>query len=289
MSIEQLVGDSAQAALPRGSWDCQIHVYGDMAKYPVRNDNTTYKTPMAASPADAAEMHDRIGIEGVVIVQPTLYATDHSLLIDTLRARPASRARGVVILDDEIDDAQLERLHAAGVRGARFNFQKRFGLVPEMASFHRAAARIREFGWFIKIHVGPAELAAIESDLRRVPLPVVIDHMAQLKTESGIDRDGFKRAIDIIRQENRWMMLSNGDRNSLSGYPWDDIVAVGRAFYEAAPERCIWGSDWPHLGARRHGPVPEAADLIALLRRYLPDEHALRQVLVDNPNRLLGF
>lgn len=289
MSIEQLAGNHVNKALPQGSWDCQIHVYGDIAKYPVRNDNTTYKTPMAASPADAMAMHARIGIDHVVIVQPTLYATDHSLLVDVLRARPRGSACGVAIVDDSVGESDLEALHLAGVRGARFNFQKRFGLVPDLPSFHRVVARIKEFGWFVKVHAGPQELATIAEDLRRVRLPVVIDHMGQLKTDGGIDRDGLKLAVSIISQDDRWMMLSNGDRNSVAGYPWDDIVAVGRAFFAAAPDRCIWGSDWPHLGARRQGLVPNGEDLIALLRRYLPDETALRRVMVDNPKRLLGF
>lgn len=288
MTAGSVLSNAPVLVLPKGSCDCQIHVYGDGDRYPVRHQNPSYEAP-AASFDDASAMHKRVGLDRVVVVQPTLYATDHSLLLDTLRALPSERARAVALVDDGMKDAELEELHLAGVRAARFNFQQRLGLVPSIETFRRSVARIRELGWFIKIFTGPAELAALEEEIDRVDVPVVIDHMGHLKSDKGIDPEGFKRILKILKRDDRWMMLSNGNRASSSGYPWDDVVAVGRAFYEAAPDRCIWGSDWPHIGSLRAGPMPDDADLVALARRYLPDDAALKQVFVSNPARLFGF
>lgn len=288
MTAGSVLSNVPVLALPQGSCDCQIHVYGDSNRYPVRHENPSYAVP-AASLDDALAMHRRVGLDRVVIVQPTLYASDHSLLVDTLNALPNDRARGVALVDDSMSDVELEKLHLAGVRAARFNFQKRLGLVPSIETFRRSVARVRELGWFIKIFTGPTELAAIEAEIDLVDIPVAIDHMGHLKNDKGIDPEGLKRILKILKRDDRWMMLSNGNRASSTGYPWDDVVAAGRAFYEAAPDRCIWGSDWPHIGSLRGGPMPDDADLVALMRRYLPDDAALKQVLVLNPARLFGF
>jgi len=273
--------------LPVGSCDCQIHVYDDPENYPIRHAKPMYEAP--AAPLSAAmAMHQRVGLERVVIVQATVYKTDHSLLLASLAKLPAERSRGIAIIDDSVSDAELERLNAAGVRGARFNFQQRLGVVPSIEGFRRSVARVKELGWFIKIFAGPGELVEIESEIERCDLPVVLDHMGHLNSGSGIDEEGLRRVCAILQRDDRWIMLSNGHRISAAGAPWDDAVPVGKAYYRAAPERCIWGSDWPHIGSRG-GPMPDDADLLKLLLRYLPDERAVEDVLVRNPQRLFGF
>ncbi|MDF2119689.1 amidohydrolase family protein [Roseiarcaceae bacterium H3SJ34-1] len=273
--------------LPAGSCDCQIHVYDDPARYPIRHAKPSYEAP--AAPLSAAlAMHRRVGLERVVIVQATVYRTDHSLLLASLAKLPAQQARGIAIIDDTVSDADLERLDAGGVRGARFNFQQRLGVVPSIESFRRSVARVKELGWFIKIFAGPGELVELESELDRCDLPVVLDHMGQLNGGSGIDAAGLRRICAMLQRDDRWIMLSNGHRISATGYPWDDAVPVGQAYYRTAPDRCIWGSDWPHIGSRG-GPMPDDADLLKLLLRYLPDAHAVENVLVGNPQRLFGF
>jgi 2-pyrone-4,6-dicarboxylate lactonase len=273
--------------LPAGSCDCQIHVYDDPARYPIRHAKPSYAAP--AAPLSAAmAMHQRVGIERVVIVQATVYKSDHSLLLASMAQLPADSARGIAIIDDSVSDADLDRLNAAGVRGARFNFQHRLGLVPSIEGFRRSVARVKELGWFIKIFAGPVELVEIESELDRCDVAVVLDHMGQLNGGDGISEAGLRRVCAMLQRDDRWIMLSNGHRTSATGYPWDDAVPVGQAYYRTAPERCIWGSDWPHIGSRG-GPMPDDADLLKLLLRYLPDEQAVDNVLVRNPQRLFGF
>ena len=287
MASEELLERPVARTLPSGSCDAQFHVYGDRERYPVRHKSPLYEAPFAPL-ADAMAMHAEIGMERVVLVQATPYTTDHSLLLDSLAELGLARARGIAIIDDSVSDEDLRRLDKAGVRAARFNFQKRLGLVPSFESFHRSVARVRELGWFIKVFAGPAELAEIAPEIARCDLPVVFDHMGHLDFSLGTAQPGFQHLLKLLERDDRWIMLSNGHRGSKAGYPWDDAVPFGRGFYEAAPDRCIWGSDWPHIGSRG-GAMPDDRDLVALLRRYLPDAQALEQVLVKNPARLFGF
>lgn len=284
---DELVADEA-LRLPRGSCDCQLHVYAqDRAAYPIRHSRPLYEAP-AAELSDALQMHERVGLDRLVLVQATVYTTDHILLLDSLAKLTPARARGVAIIDDSVSDAELKRLDAAGVRAARFNFQQRLGLVPRLDVFRRSVRRIQELGWFIKIFGGPSELAEIADEIKRCEVPVVIDHMGHLNQGGVFSAPGLKLLRSILEQKDRWVMLSNGHRLSISGYPWDDAAVIGRLLYETAPERCIWGSDWPHVGSLG-GAMPDDADLVQLLLRYLPDDAAVERVLVTNPTKLFGF
>jgi predicted TIM-barrel fold metal-dependent hydrolase len=274
------------ATLPAGSWDCQIHVFGDPQRYPARHENPLYPTP-GDSIDDAQRVHASIGIARAVIVQATIYKNDHALLRDTLTALPPDRYRGVAIIDEGVDDAELAALHAAGVRGARFNFSKTMGLAPSLPEFHRSIARIQELGWFAKVFTFGDQVLELESEFNKVPIPLVLDHMGRLDFSLGTSQPACRLIVERLKNNGWWIMLSNGDRCSGTGPPWNSAVEFGRLFYQAAPDRCIWGSDWPHV--HYGGPIPSEADLVGLLRRYLPDESDLRRVLIDNPSRLLGF
>jgi len=282
--------------LPKGACDGQLHVFADPVKYPPRHPRPLYTPPPGEGTMERAlAMYDELGIDRFVIVNATIYATDATLLNDTLRSLPQGKARGVAIVDSTVTDRQLVEMHDAGVRGARFNFQTRFGLVPDFADFHRQVARIAEMGWIAKVFCGPDELAAVESELRKTEITILFDHMGQLPVERGLAQPGMTRLLNLLKEERFWIMLSNGDHIAHE-YPWDDAVPFGQAFYEAAPDRCVWGSDWPHV-ARWISPRPRpytlhpsgAAGKLGLGLRYLPDETAVRKVFVDNPARLFGF
>lgn len=272
--------------LPPGACDCHLHLFGDGSRYPVRHPKSLYGIDPAWTVDTLQSIHKGLGITRYVAVQPTAYAMDHSFLTDFLQHQPRERTCGVAIIDDTMDDRALQRLHDAGVRGARFNFQKRFGLVPSMDEFHRCVDRIRPLGWFIKIFFLD-ELSEIEADIRKASITTIVDHLGPRPDfQAGTASRDFRRLCDLLRGEEWWIMLSNGHRRSQAGKPWTDMTAFGRALYEAAPERAIWGTDWPHVTEK--SPFPEA-DLLGLLRSYLPDENAFRQVLVDNPARLFDF
>ena len=267
---------------PAGSWDCQVHVFGDPVRYPTRAE-ASYPPPLATID-DMCRMHRALGIERVCIVQATAYGTDHTLLLDLLREEPT--AIGVAIIDDDTTDAELARLHAGGVRSARFNFAKFLRMAPSPASFRRSIARITELGWVAKLHCVGAEYLEHADLFRPLKLPTVIDHMGHFHFTDGLSQPVIPLLLELMEKDNMWIMLSNADRRSATGHPWDDALPFARLFLDKAPDRCIWATDWPHT--RYAGVMPNDAELLDLLWRMSPDPALRRKVLVDNPARLWG-
>jgi predicted TIM-barrel fold metal-dependent hydrolase len=267
------------------SCDCHLHVFGDPAKFPDRHPNPVHRS-LEANWEDALRMHAAVGFRRGVFVQPANYVTDHSYLLEALARVPRENYRATGIVDDNVSDKELLRLHEAGMRGVRFNFVRSFNMAPSPATFQRCIDRIRPYGWYVKIFIGAEELSDHLDTFRNVTeVPVLIDHMG--RTTPG--DPARHTVVDLLKRDNVWMLLGNGHRMSKQASGFDDMVALGRELYEAAPDRCIFGTDWPHTHSQKEGGGPEEDALIDLLYRYLPDEKARRAVLVDNPARLHGF
>ena len=227
-----------------------------------------------------------MGIDRAVIVQATIYGTDHRLLIDTLTGRP--NYRGVGIVDDSVSDRGAgahERPPACAPPVSTSRNSSASCRTPRSSSAR--SARIKELGWHIKIFGEFEEFVEHVSFLSASGMAVVIDHMARVHFDRGLDQPNFKFVLDLLRNENWWMLISNGERHSTREYPWDDTVPFARALIEAAPDRALWGTDWPHV--RYMKKMPNDADLLELFYRYVPDLALRKQVLVDNPARLYGF
>jgi predicted TIM-barrel fold metal-dependent hydrolase len=282
--------------LPNNSWDCHLHVFSDARKYPVGNPNALYQPPQDCDFAAMAALHQAMGIDHAVLVQPTIYGTDHRLLHDVLKAAPEGKYCGVAIVDDSVSDAELARLHGVGVRGARFNFGGSFKLAPSTAGMRRSMERVRELGWFIKVFGFGDDFLGVQDELAKIEMAAIIDHVGGPEVANGVSAPVIRMLLDLLKHDNWWVLLSNGDLRSQQGEPWDDVVPFGRAFYEAAPDRCMWGTDWPHV----HRFIrPHEADTdygaeremkrVKLLERYLPDRAARDRVLVDNPARFYGL
>ena len=269
---------------PAKSCDSQFHVFGSREKYPVR-PGTVYEAPEATF-ARARHMHRVLGIERGVIVQSTAYGLDHSAVLDAL-AEGGENYRGVAVINDTTTDAELRRLHAAGVRGARFNFYKAVNFAPSVEAFSRSIPRIQEFGWFAKLHLGAGDLIEHDALFKKLKVNVVIDHLGRPDLGLGLKDPNVAKVIDLLKTGIWWVMLSNGHKQSKTGFPWNDAVPIARAYIEAAPNRVIWATDWPHpLSTEK---VPNDADLLELLYRYAPDEGERQKILVDNPAALFGF
>jgi len=275
---------ASKEPLPPLSCDCHLHVFGDPAKYPDRNPNPVHKS-LEANWEDALTMHHAVGFGRGVLVQPANYVTDHTYLKEALALLPRGSYRATGIIDDSVTDAELSRLNEAGMRGVRFNFVRAFKMAPDPASFRRSIDRIRPYGWYVKLFIGAEEIADHIDTFRTIASPILIDHMGRTPP----DHPARKVVVDMLKRENVWMLLGNGHRMSGEPSGWDDIVPLGRELYEAAPDRCIFGTDWPHTHSQKEGGGPEEDALIDLLYRYLPDAKARRAVLVDNPARLHGF
>jgi 2-pyrone-4,6-dicarboxylate lactonase len=267
---------------PAGAWDCQVHVFGDPQQYPPW-PGRSYNAPPAFID-DMRSMHRTLGIARGVIVQPTTYGTDHTLLLDLLAAEKGYV--GAAIIDDTTSDAELRRLHEGGVRSARFNFAKFLGMAPSPASFKRSIDRIAELGWVAKIHAVGNEFVEHAELFRPLRLPTVIDHMGHFYFKDGMDQPVIPLLLELLKGDNFWIMLSNADRRSATGHPWADALPFARLFFDAAPDRAIWGTDWPHT--HYHGKMPNDADLLELFYRFVPDPAVQTNILVHNPNRLFG-
>lgn len=271
---------------PPKSIDSQFHVLGPLEKYPIRA-GAAYQMP-SATPEAALRVHKALGIERGIIVQTTTYGADHSVVLDGLAAMgPNYRACANALVFAEADDAYLAKLDAAGVGGARFSFRKELGAVLSDKDFERAIARIRELGWYAKFQPEKDGIAVNLDKIRSLDVPVLIDHMGRPDPKRGKDDPNLRAVLDLLSKGNFWVMLSLGEKTSKAGPPWDDVIPIARAYIEAAPDRCVWASDWPHPVSAVQ--PPNDADLLELLYRYAPDEAELRKILVTNPAKLFGF
>jgi len=270
---------------PAGSCDCQFHVFGPAAMYPVRA-GAAYEMPTATIDV-ALKLHRTLGIERGVIVQATTYGAEHQVVLDALEAAgPGYRgcANALVLLEGK--DSYIEKLNAAGIKGARFNRQ---GLGVSMSSkdFERAIARIRELGWYAKFQPEATGVMDQLSMFRSLDIPVMLDHMGRPDPRSGNADPSLGAILELLKQGNFWVMLSLTEKISRDGEPWDDVIPIAQSYIETAPDRVVWGSDWPHPVSVK--PPPNEGDLVEQLYRYAPSQELLRKILVDNPAAFFGF
>ena len=270
---------------PPHSCDSQFHVFGPRERYPVRA-GAAYEMPTATIET-ALRLHRTLGIQRGVIVQATTYGADHQVVLDALAAAgPGYRACANAVVLLERDDAYLEKLHRAGVRGARFSRQG-LGISMSAADFERAIGRVRELGWYVKFQPEPDGIMNQVAQFEKLDMPVVIDHMGRADPSKGSADPTLRKVLELLGRGNFWVMLSLSEKLSRLGFPWDDVVPLAQACIEAAPDRVIWGSDWPHPVSVKQ--PPNEGDLLELLYRYAGDAATLHKILVDNPAALFGF
>jgi predicted TIM-barrel fold metal-dependent hydrolase len=276
---------------PEKSCDCQFHIYGDPAKYPPKKD--AFYQPPQATFDDMRDVLKALGIERGVIVHAMPYGTDHRLLIDTLSAlTPSERAnfRATCIIKDDVADATLDELDRLGVCAARFNVGRRYEGVQSRAAILRAIDRARALGWHARLHVAGDDIEADSQFLDSITnITCVVDHMGHLHFERGLDQLPCRWLVNKLKHGGWWMMLSNGNRDSRMESGYDDAIPFAQRFIAAAPDRMIWGTDWPHVNWRKQRMMNDA-ETVELLYRYVDNDRALLQkILVDNPARLHGF
>jgi len=269
---------------PPGSCDCHVHVFDKREAYRLR-PGRAYDPP-DATVDDLLRMHRTLGIARGVIVQASGYGTDHEVMLNALAAA-GSNYRGVAIINDATTDAELARLHAAGVRAARFNFASFLKIAPTPEEFARGVARVRELGWHIKVFTVGDDLLEHAPAFDKLDIPIVFDHMGFLEPQRGLAQPAFQRLLEFLRNGNRWVTISNGDRRSVQDYPWDDLMPYVDALIAAAPDRLLWCTDWPHLTYEKT--MPNDANLLEFIFRCTPDPTIRRKMLVDNPVALYDF
>ena len=273
---------------PEGSCDCQFHIYADAVRYPTR-PSPPYP-PIDATFEHSREVHKAIGFRRAVIVHSAIYGSDHSLLLDTLENCPdRANYRGTANLDDSVSDREVARLTAAGVNAARINFVKYLTMTPGQNAVERVFDRLREIGWHARLHVVADDLSEHAAMLRKIrDVPMMIEHMGHVHFEKGLDQPAMKFMIEMLKNENWWLLSSNGNRDSKMERNWDDAVPFGQALIAVAPDRTVWGTDWPHPQWPKR--MMNDAEEVELLYRYVDYDAALIQkILVDNPAKLYAF
>jgi D-galactarolactone isomerase len=273
--------DPAKLRAPANAADCHHHIYD--ARYPV--DPKAALRPGDALVEDYRALQRRVGTLRHVIVQPSTYGTDNRCTLDALAAFGAE-ARAVAVVNDSVPDAELKRMDALGVRGIRFNLAQAGATTAEM--IEPLSKRVNELGWHIQINATAPIIMSIMGILERVPSPIVFDHLAHVPQPAGISDPLFARVRALIDKGKTWIKLSGAYQDTKVGPPtYADSSAVARAYVKAAPERLVWGSDWPHPSEQQV--KPDDALLFDLLADWAPDEAVRHRILVQNAEALYGF
>lgn len=273
-----------QYSVPALACDAHCHVFGPAATFP-------YAPSRAYTPQDAprdrlAALHAVLRIERAVIVQASCHGTDNRAMLDAI-AHSGGRYRGVAIVDESFEETDYVTLHEGGIRGVRFNFVRHLGGMPDMKVFHDVIQRVTPLGWHLIVHLDAVDIVELSSVLRSLPVPFVIDHMGRVKASAGMDQVPFRALLDLLKVENCWVKVCGSERVSATGPPFHDAVPFARALVEAAPDRVLWGTDWPHPNVGRF--MPNDGDLVDLVPLIAPDDASRHKLLVENPARLYGW
>jgi predicted TIM-barrel fold metal-dependent hydrolase len=270
--------------VPPLACDAHVHVYDP--RFPMAWPSLR-ATPQA-SVAEYRMLQERLGTARVVVIQPAAYGTDNAVTVDALRQLGPIVARGVAVLHPGASDATLEELHGAGIRGLRFSQHDPHTAVTTGDMIEPLARRVAELGWHVQLHLKAEQIAAMAPLIESLPATLVFDHMIRLPQPFGIRHEAFAIVRSLLDAGRAWVKLSGPYLDSQTGSPrYADVKAVARELVRVAPERMVWGSDWPHPTER--DTKPDDAVLLDLLQEWVPDEPTRRRILVENPAELYGF
>lgn len=276
--------------VPAGAVDAHCHVFGPGAEFPYAPERKY--TPCDASKAQLFALRDRLGFARNVIVQATCHGSDNRALVDALE-HSGDRARGVATVNRDITDAELQALHAAGVRGTRFNFVRRLVDFTPREVLAEIAQRIAPLGWHVVVYFEAQDLPELWDFFTTLPATVVVDHMGRPDVGKPVDGPEFELFVKLMREHgNVWSKVSCPERLSRTGPPaldgerdpYRDVVPFARRLVETFPDRVLWGTDWPHPNLKDH--MPDDGLLVDYIPHIAPTAELQRKLLVDNPMRL---
>jgi D-galactarolactone isomerase len=265
---------------PENACDCHMHIYD--SRFPIAPSATL--KPADAKVDDYRMLQKRIGTSRNVVVQPSTYGTDNSCTLNGT-AKIGPTARGVAVVDTSVTDAELKRLDGLGVRGIRFNLVQAGATTVDM--LEPLSKRANDLGWHVQIHMLGDQIVGIEALLNRLPSPIVFDHMGRIPKDVGMAHPAYAVIGKLIDKGRTWVKLSGAYMDTKVGPPtYADSTKLAQAFAKAAPQRMVWGSDWPHPTEKDK---PNDAILFDLLTKWVPDEATRNRILVENPTTLYGF
>jgi predicted TIM-barrel fold metal-dependent hydrolase len=287
--MNERVANSAGTGPPRqpappGACDCHLHIY-DPA-FPMARPDA--RAVSEASVEHYRALQRRIGTTRAVVVQPAAYGTDNRVTLDAVAKLGPDNARGVAVVHPGVTDAELESMHAAGIRGVRFTQHDPRTAITTPEMIEPLAARLATIGWHVQLHLLAPQIVALQDVILRLPGTIVIDHMARLPQPERTLHPAWTVVKTLLDRGRTWVKLSGAYLDSRAGPPrYGDALEVARAFVRHAPERCVWGSDWPHPTEREV--KPDDAALFDLLGEWAGDEATRDRILVGNPAALYGF
>ena len=269
---------------PPGSVDAHCHVFGPGDAFPYAPERKY--TPCDAGKAKLYELRDFLGFSRNVVVQATCHGTDNRAMVDAL-VNSGGKARGVATVKADISTDELAEMHAAGVRGVRFNYVKRL-VDPKPDAYYRGIIeKIAAFGWHIVVYFEAADLEEKWDFFTSLPTTVVVDHMGRPDVTKSADGPEFARFLEFMDRDNVWSKVTCPERLSRSGPPtYDDFVPFARKVVETYPDRVLWGTDWPHPNLNMVGHMPDDGALVNIIPRIAPTPELQRKLLIDNPTRL---
>jgi predicted TIM-barrel fold metal-dependent hydrolase len=269
---------------PAGAVDTHCHIFGPAAEYPF--SPTRPYTPPDAPLSMFRAVHDKIGVKRAVIVNATLHGTDNRVVTDAIAASNGNY-KGIANINAAMSDADLIALDKAGIRGCRFAFLKRLGGVGDMTAFKRLVDRAAAIGWHIDIYLEQGSIREFTPILKALPTTYVIDHMGTIDAAKGVDDSEFKALLALQSSDEKcWLKITGLERASAGGRPFHDAVPFAKSLIDNAPDRVIWGTDWPHPNVKV---MPNDGDIVDLIPLYAPDPTVQRKMLVTNPERLFKF
>lgn len=270
--------------VPAGSIDTHTHIFGPAAVYPF-SPKRPY-TPPDAPLETFRKLHQAIGVERAVIVNATVHGFDNRVVTDAI-AQSGGRYKGVANINNAMSDADLAALDKAGIRACRFAFLKRLGGVGDMKVFRTLVDRVAAIGWHVDVYLEAGTIREFVPILKALPVTYVIDHMGTISAAKGLDDPEFKALLDLQASDDKcWVKITGLERASASGLPFQDSVPFARKLVDNAPDRVLWGTDWPHPNVKI---TPNDGDLVDLIPLYAPDPAIQRKLLVSNPERLFKF
>ena len=291
-------GTNVSFDVPAGAVDCHTHIHGDAEKFPMFAGRVY--TPEPASPEEMAALHKALGIQRVVIVTPSVYGTDNSATLFGIKARGAD-ARGVAVIDDKTTEAQLDEMHAAGIRGIRVNLATTGTNDPAIARSRVQAGidRIKARGWHLQIYTNLPVIPGIKDIALASPVPLVFDHFGGAQAALGPEQPGFSDLVELVKSGKAYVKISGAYRASTQGPDFSDVVPLAKALVSANPDRLVWGTDWPHpdsvtpAGKKPTDVTPllqiDDGRLLNQLAIWAPDAATRKKILVDNAVKLYGF
>jgi predicted TIM-barrel fold metal-dependent hydrolase len=267
---------------PPNACDCHMHIYNSRFAAVL-----TAPHPVDARAEDYRLFQKRLGTTRNIIVTPSTYGTDNSCTLDAL-ATLGANARAVAVVDINVTDAELKRLAGLGVRGMRFMLNPVSPTTVPM--LEPLSKRVADLGWHVQFNVDGSEIAERAELLRRLPSQLVFDHMGHPNLPAGVEHPSFAVLRGLIDRGRTWIKLSGAYFNSRVGAPdYPEAAIIAQAFVKAAPQRMVWGSDWPHPSEQAKSPLPNDAQLFDLLGVWAPDAAIRQRILVENPESLYGF